>query len=100
MLLSLNGYVKHLSLSLPDITVPAQRHVQVTSPTLEEEEDVKEVPATPTSATPLPEELLSSPALRFITRRDLYTFLNKAGVSSLHIITVWHSAANKYPPSK
>ena len=74
-----------IALSLPH-TVPAQRHVQVTSPTPEEreEEEVKEQPATPTSALPLPEELLSSHALRFITRRDLYTFLSKAGVSSLY----------------
>ena len=71
-------------------TVRAEvHHRPVTSPTPEEgeeqeEEVVKEQPvplATPTSAMPLPEELLSSPALRFIARRDLFSFLSNAGVS-------------------
>ena len=61
-------------------------HKQVTSPTpeVQEEEVVKETPTTPTLATPLPEGLVASPSLRFITRRDLYTFLSNAGVSQYY----------------
>ena len=60
----------------------------MTSPMPEEvepEEEVKEPPepATPTAATPLPDELLNLPALRFITRKDLYSFLSNAGVSMI-----------------
>lgn len=70
-------------------TASQPAHVQpMTSPTPEEPEihhDIEEMkepaPTTPTAATPLSEELLTSPALRFITRRDLYSFLSNAGVS-------------------
>ena len=78
--LSLLHYILCLSISAASDLA----RVQVTSPTPEETaEDERKLaePATPTATAPLSEALLSSPALKFITRRDLYTFLSNAGVS-------------------
>ena len=69
-------------------TAPAP--IPVVSPTPEEEEEtVKESgPTSPTSAAaPLPDGMMNSPALQFVTRKDLYSFLSNAGVSAIDTST-------------
>ena len=70
----------------PDVRVPREREVQQETEEQNRKESVtsnesKETGTKIVGQLKLSEGLKQSPALKFITRHDLYTFLNSAGVS-------------------